>query len=451
MARTASLSGYLELLPAERIVELHLLDTLREVFEMHGFASVESRAVEPVEVLLQKGEIDKEVYGITRMQEAGAATVQHALHFDLTVPFARYVTENAGHLAFPFRRYQMQKVWRGERPQAGRFREFTQADIDIVGDGVLPLRCDVEIATVMARALEALRIGEITLRINNRKLAEGFYRAAGLPDPAAVLRAVDKLEKIGPDAVAEELKATAGATDEQARQALALAQIRTAETAGEASFGAQVRTLLGEAADHSLIEEGLSELTEVMEQLNRQLPGRAIADLSIARGLDYYTGTVVETLLHGHEDLGSICSGGRYESLATKGKRTFPGVGLSIGVTRLISRLLENGQVQAERSVPTAVYVTLASDEQWELAQDVAQHLRSRGISTEVALSAEKFGKQIKYADRRGIPFVWFTDEQGHHEVKDIRSGEQISADPATWSPPAGDLTPQIVRKTAES
>ncbi|GAA1804240.1 histidine--tRNA ligase [Nesterenkonia flava] len=444
MARSSSLSGFLELLPSERIVELHVLDTLREVFERHGFASIESRAVETVDTLLQKGEVDKEVYAVSRIHDdAGSSSeAKMALHFDLTVPFARYVVENAGHLAFPFRRYQIQKVWRGERPQEGRYREFTQADIDIVGDGALPFRCDVEIAVVMARALEALQIGDFTLRVNNRKLAEGFYRAIGLTDAAAVLRAVDKLEKIGEAGVVAELTAKAGATEQQAQKALALAGIRT----DDSSFAEQVRDLAEGAEDTELMEQGLAELAEVIDELRARVPGRAVADLSIARGLDYYTGTVIETVLSGHEQLGSICSGGRYESLASKGKRTFPGVGLSIGVTRLVSRLIGAELLTASRSVPTAVYVALRSDDQWGAAQDIADALRARGISAEVALSAEKFGKQIKYADRRGIPFVWFTDEEGRHEVKDIRSGEQAPADPQTWTPPAEDLTPTITR-----
>ncbi|GAA3056754.1 MULTISPECIES: histidine--tRNA ligase [Actinomycetes] len=438
MARTTSLSGFTEWLPDERLVELHVLDTLREVFERHGFVSIESRAVETVDTLLQKGEIDKEIYGVSRLQADEDAEARLALHFDLTVPFARYVVENAGHLSFPFRRYQIQKVWRGERPQEGRSREFTQADIDIVGDGSLPFRCDVELAVVMARALESLPIGDFRMRINNRKLSEGFYLAIGLEDTAAVLRAIDKLEKIGPEKVAAELAETAGATEEQAQKALALAQIRTEDL----SFVDQVRALGGE---HELLEAGLTELAEVMGELQRRVPGRAVADLSIARGLDYYTGTVYETVLVGHESLGSVCSGGRYESLASKGKRTFPGVGLSIGVTRLLSRLLAQGHLTASRSVPSVVYIALRTDEDWGSAQDVADTLRGRGINVEVALRAEKFGKQIRHADRRGIPFVWFTDEDGRHEVKDIRSGDQVSADPQTWTPPQEDLSPRVV------
>ncbi|MEZ2389587.1 histidine--tRNA ligase [bacterium RCC_150] len=444
MARTASLSGFPEWLPQERLVELHVLDTLRRIFELHGFSSIETRAVETVGQLLRKGEIDKEVYGLSRLQEDedSAATSGKsdksdpnalALHFDLTVPFARYVVENAGYLAFPFRRYQIQKVWRGERPQEGRAREFTQADIDVVGDGELPFRYDVEIALVIAEALSALPIPDFRLRINNRKLAEGFYRGIGLTDTAGVLRSIDKLEKVGADKVADLLKDELGATDKQAALALELAGIRTEDT----SFVTQVRAL-GVVDD--LLEEGLSELEQVIEAAVQRAPGKVVADLSIARGLDYYTGTVVETVLVGHEQLGSICSGGRYDALASKGNRKFPGVGLSIGVTRLVSRILSHELATASRAVPTAVLVALNNDDSWSAAQDVAAQLRSRGIATEVAAKAEKFGKQIKFADRRGIPFVWFTDDDGKHQVKDIRTGEQVDADPASWEPSADDL-----------
>ncbi|MFJ4262047.1 histidine--tRNA ligase [Paenarthrobacter nicotinovorans] len=444
MARTASLSGFPEWLPQERLVELHVLDTLRKTFELHGFSSIETRAVETVGQLLRKGEIDKEVYGLSRLQDDEGDSAKPigsdktdpnalALHFDLTVPFARYVVENAGYLAFPFRRYQIQKVWRGERPQEGRAREFTQADIDVVGDGELPFRYDVEIALVIAEALSALPIPDFRLRINNRKLAEGFYRGIGLTDTAGVLRSIDKLEKIGADKVAGLLKSELGATDEQAALALQLATIRTEDT----SFVEQVRAL---GVKDDLLEEGLSELQQVIEAAVQRAPGKVVADLSIARGLDYYTGTVVETVLVGHEQLGSICSGGRYDALASKGNRKFPGVGLSIGVTRLVSRILSQELASASRAVPTAVLVALNTDDSWSAAQDIAAQLRGRGIATEVAAKADKFGKQIKFADRRGIPFVWFTDDDGKHQVKDIRSGEQVDADPASWTPPEEDL-----------
>ena len=445
MARKASLSGFPEWLPQERLVELHVLDVLRRTFELHGFSNIETRAVETVGQLLRKGEIDKEVYALSRLQaEEGESSGkedpnQLALHFDLTVPFARYVVENAGHLSFPFRRYQIQKVWRGERPQEGRAREFTQADIDVVGDGALPFRYDVELALVIAEALGALPIPDFQIRVNNRKLAEGFYRGIGLDDTAGVLRSIDKLEKIGAARVAELLQEELGATAEQAAAALKLASIRAEDT----SFVEQVRSL---GVSNELLEEGLAELAEVISEASRRAPGRVLADLSIARGLDYYTGTVYETVLVGHESLGSICSGGRYDALASKGSRTFPGVGLSIGVTRLVMRILSQDFAQASRSVPTAVLMTLATDDSWSSAQDTAAQLRSRGISVEVAPKAEKFGKQIKYADRRGIPFVWFTAEDGSHEVKDIRSGEQVPADPELWTPPAEDLTVTVAQ-----
>ncbi|MDO4919467.1 histidine--tRNA ligase [Kocuria sp.] len=449
MARTTSLSGFPEWLPEERIVEQHVLDSLRRTFELHGFSSIETRAVETVEQLLRKGEIDKEVYGVSRLQQDEGEPSKEgalALHFDLTVPFARYVVENGGHLTFPFRRYQMQKVWRGERPQEGRAREFTQADIDVVGDGTLAFRYDVELALVMVEALSQLPIPPFVLRVNNRKLAEGFYRGIGLTDAPAVLREIDKLEKIGADAVAQNLQDHVGATAEQARAALALAAIRTEDT----SFVERVREL---GQSNELLEEGLAELAEVVGEAARRAPGRVVADLSIARGLDYYTGTVYETVLVGHEQLGSVCSGGRYESLASNGKKTYPGVGLSIGVTRLVTRILSQSMASVSRAVPSAVLVALNDDASWSAAQDVAAALRARGIATEVAATAQKFGKQIRYAERRGIPFVWFStaDEYGtvRHEVKDIRSGEQVPADPASWQPPAEDLHPTVVRADA--
>ena len=342
MARKASLSGFPEYLPAERLVENHVLDTLRKTFELHGFSSIETRSVETIEQLLRKGDIDKEVYSVSRLLDDNATKAKEklALHFDLTVPFARYVVENAGYLNFPFSRYQIQKVWRGERPQEGRAREFTQADIDVVGDGELPFRYDVTLALVVVDALSKLPIPDFKLRVNNRKLAEGFYLGLGLTDTAAVLRSIDKLEKIGADAVAQELQREVGASEEQAQAALELAQIRTEDS----SFVARVRELAERyKVEHELLERGVIELAEVIDEAARRAPGKVLADLSIARGLDYYTGTVYETVLVGHESLGSICSGGRYESLASNGKKTYPGVGLSIGVTRLVARILSQG------------------------------------------------------------------------------------------------------------
>ena len=428
------LSGFPELLPAERHVELHVLDHLRRVFELHGFASVETRAVETTATLLKKGEIDKEVYVLKRIhagEDEGDAGL--GLHYDLTVPFARYVLENAGHLEFPFRRYQIQRVWRGERPQQGRFREFTQADIDIVAQDELPFHFDVEVAQVMAEALGGLPVPHLTLQISNRKVLDGFYRGLGVAEPTAVMQVVDKLDKIPPEAVAAQL-ADLGLTEEQASSVLALAEISTPDT----SFVERVREL---GVSHELLDTGLAELAQVIGSVRSVDGVTVVADLRIARGLDYYTGTVFETRMEGYDQLGSICSGGRYDELASDGRHTYPGTGISLGVSRLLVPLLADG-LTSDRSVPSAVLVALVDEDSRDISDEVAARLRARGIPTEVAATAQRFGKQIRYAERRGIPFVWFPAES--HEVKDIRSGDQVPADPDEWNPPAEDLTPHI-------
>ena len=428
----ATLSGFPELTPSERVVEQHVLDHVRRTFELHGFAGIETRAVEPLESLLRKGETSKEVYVLSRLHDAPDATRdrQLALHFDLTVPFARYVLDHTGALAFPFKRYQIQKSWRGERPQEGRFREFTQADIDVVGQDSLPFQFEVDVALVMCEVLAGLPVGGFTMRVNNRKLCDGAYQAAGIVDREGTLRVIDKLAKIGPAGVTAELTAL-GLTEEQVDFALALASIRTRDT----SFVEQVRALAG---SNETLEEGLAEMAALIEGGDSR---HMMADLSIARGLDYYTGTVYEVTLDEREGLGAISAGGRYDSLVTDGKRTFPGVGLSLVITRLVGELLAGNE--ATRAVPTAVLVAVTSAESHAQSRRVAASLRARGIPTEVMASAEKFGKQIRYADRRGIPFVWFPETS---EVKDIRSGEQVLADPEAWTPPVGDLWPRVVQ-----
>jgi histidyl-tRNA synthetase len=456
MAKPTPLSGFPEWLPDGRIVEQHVLDTLRHTFELHGFTGIETRAVEPLDQLLRKGETSKEVYVLSRLQEEDGARQgsekQLGLHFDLTVPFARYVLENAGKLAFPLRRYQIQKVWRGERPQEGRFREFIQADIDVVGAGELPYHFEVEVPLVMAEALGAL--GEIGLPpvrilVNNRRVAEGFYRGIGLDDVEGVLRQIDKLDKIGPDRVSELLVTECGATEDQAKACLALASI----SGSDVGVIAEVRALAeSHGAVTELLETGLAELGALIAAASERAPGVVVADLKIARGLDYYTGSVYETVLVGHEQLGSVCSGGRYDTLASDGRNTYPGVGLSIGVSRLVSRLLSAELVEATRSVPSAVLVAVTSEEERAASDAVATALRARDIPVEVAPSAAKFGKQIKYADRRGIPFVWFPGSVGDDgavgdQVKDIRSGDQADADAATWEPPAEDRWPRVIPK----
>ncbi len=437
--RIAPLSGFPEYLPAERIVEQHVLDTVRRVFELHGFASIETRAVEPLEQMLRKGEIDKEVYVLRRLHaDAQEGDAGLGLHFDLTVPFARYVVQNAGHLEFPFRRHQIQKVWRGERPQEGRFREFVQADIDVVGRDALAFHHEVEVALVMAEVFRALPMPPAVILVNNRRLAEGFFLGAGASDPAAALRAIDKLAKIGPAKVRDLLIGEAGLSGSGAGACLALAQIRSADT----SFVEQVRAL---GVTHELLDQGLAELAAVVGAAAHRMPGAVVADLKIARGLDYYTGTVYETELVGHEDFGSICSGGRYDALASDGRTTYPGVGISLGVSRLLAALLGRGLVRATRSVPSAVLVAVDDEESRAGSAAIAAELRARGIPTEVAPKADRYGKQIRYADRRGIPFVWFPGADGDPgSVKDIRSGEQAQADPGSWRPPAEDLHPRV-------
>jgi len=444
MARPTPLSGFPEFTPAERIVEQHVLDTLRSTFESWGFASIETRAAEPTADLLRKGEIDKEVYLLRRLHadpdEEGGREL--GLHFDLTVPFARYVLERSGGLAFPFRRYQIQKVWRGERPQEGRYREFCQADIDVVGEGELAFHHDVEVAQVMVEALSRLPLPPLTLQLNNRRLIEGYYRGVGAEDVPAVMRAIDKIDKLPRTAVADLLTGTAGLSAAQSEACLRLTDI----SGTDAGFADEVAAL---GVSNPMRDPGLAELVAVVEG-TAPLAGPRVAvraDLRIARGLDYYTGTVYETRMAGLESLGSVCSGGRYESLASDGKVTYPGVGISFGVTRTLAPLLSRGLLTASRSVPSCVLVAVADESRRSESNAVAAVLRGRGIPVEVAPSAARFGKQIRHADRRGIPFVWFVQdgEDGiHHEVKDIRSGEQVGADPDLWQPSAADLRPQV-------
>ena len=437
MARPKPLSGFPEFLPAGRIIENRVLDVVRSTFELHGFAPIETRAVEPLEQLSRKGEIDKEIYVVRRLHAVDGEADELGLHFDLTVPFARYVLENSGHLAFPFRRYQIQKVWRGERPQEGRYREFTQADIDIVGQDQLAAHHDVEIPLVALDVFEKLHrdlgLPPVSLRVNNRKLLEGFYRGLGIADTAPVLQRVDKYDKIGPDAVRELLADELGLGAAEARACVGLAGIN----ATDESFVDAVQAL---GVTDDLLSVGLDELSALVRVARRSVPDRVVADLKIARGLDYYTGTVYETLLVGSEKLGSVASGGRYDSLASDGRVTFPGVGYSFGITRILAPLIGKGILTASRSVPSVVLVAVDNEEAREDAIAVAAAIRARGIAVEVAPKADKYGKQIRHAERRGIPFVWF----GADSVKDIRTGEQTSADPATWEPPVADRLPAV-------
>ena len=431
-------------------MEQRVIDTLRKVFELNGFIGIETRAVEPGSSLLKKGETSKEIYLLSRLQEVGQENDtpvedRLGLHFDLTVPLSRYVVEHANDLAFPFKRWQIQKVWRGERPQEGRFREFVQADIDVIGNGELPDHYEVELPLVMVSALEALRefgLPKATVHANNRKLSEGFYRGLGLNDIEGVLREIDKLDKIGADEVAKLLIGECGASEAQAAACLELANLTAANGAELAERFDALCAAHGIATDsdaYVLARQGLDTLAMIVDEAARIRPGSVIADLKIARGLDYYTGSVYETFLDGAASLGSICSGGRYDNLASQGNRKYPGVGLSIGLSRLVSYMLHTAGAKVSRISPAAVLVAVWNEEDRAASNEIANRLRARGIATDVAPTAAKLGKQIKYADKLGIPYVWFpadrSDPEAVDEVKNIVTGDQEPADAKSWEP----------------
>lgn len=432
VVRPTPISGFPEWSPQVRAVEQRWLDHIRAGFESFGFASVETPSVENLDVLMAKGETSQEVYTLHRLQADAKddSDARLGLHFDLTVPFARYVAQHFNELAFPFKRYQMQRVWRGERPQEGRFREFTQCDIDVINVDSVPLHFDAELPRIVHRVLSGLDLPAWTLNVNNRKVLQGFYEGLGIKDPIAVIRAVDKLHKIGDDGVRRILLAD-GLTDEQADACLALARVR-----GVGSGVAERVRGLGVSSE--LLDEGLEELSFVLEDLADLPEGSVVADLSIARGLDYYTGTVYEASFDDDPGYGSICAGGRYDDLAGQFiRRRLPGVGISIGLTRIFAKLVAEGRIGEGRACPTDVMVVVPGAERRREALLTGELLRGRGFNTEVFHSTAKVGKQIQYAAKKGIPFVWFPPfgEDGGHEVKDMGSGEQGPADPATWAP----------------
>jgi len=447
MAKISPLSGFPELLPAQRVVEREVIASLSRTFELHGFVNIETRVVEPLDRLAKGGEIDKEIYVLQRLAAEPDAKAELGLHFDLTVPFARYVLEHAGHLEFPFRRFQIQPAWRGERPQEGRYRQFTQADVDVVGRDELPFHHDVEVMSVMVDALGRLPIPPVSFQFNNRKLIQGFYRGLGITDVTEAIRVIDKLDKLPAADVAAQLVERVGATPEQAQRCLDLATIRVADT----SFVDAVRAL---GVSDELLDQGLDELAAVVEGCAAVAGDRVTveANLRIARGLDYYTGTVVEIFMSGYERLKSVGGGGRYDALASDGRTTYPGVGVSFGVSRTLIPLIADGVLEGSRPVPSVVLVAVNAEEQRAASAEVARALRAREIACEVAPSAAKFGKQIRFAERRGVPYVWFVqaDEDGssvRHQVKDLRTGEQVDAHPSTWTPPSNDLHPQVISK----
>ncbi len=430
--RPTPISGFPEWTPRVRSVELRWLDHIRRGFERYGFSSVETPSVEALDVLMSKGETSQEVYTLHRLQADADddSDARLGLHFDLTVPFARYVAQHFNDLVFPFKRYQIQRVWRGERPQEGRFREFTQCDIDVINVDRIPVHFDAELPRIVHEVLAGLDLPAWTLHINNRKVLQGFYEGLGVTDPLAVIRAVDKLHKIGADAVRDLLVGQVGLSPDQAAACLELAQIR----GDDASVVDEVAKL-GVAGE--TLSSGLDELGGVLDELSDLPPGSVVADLSIARGLDYYTGTVYEAVFDDDPGYGSICAGGRYENLAGQFiRRSLPGVGLSIGLTRIFAKLVAEGRITGGRFCPTDVLVVLPGDERRAAALEVAARLRERGFNTEVYHQAAKIGKQIQYASKKDIPFVWFPPfEDGRpHEVKNLATGEQVEADPASWN-----------------
>ncbi|NUR22406.1 histidine--tRNA ligase [Frateuria sp.] len=430
-ART--MPGVLELLPLDQIAFQRMLDTIRRNFECFGFLPVETPVIEYSDVLLTKtgGETERQVYFV---QSTGAlakeGTPELALRFDLTVPLARYVAEHEHDLNFPFRRYQMQRVYRGERAQRGRFREFYQCDIDVIGKDGLSIRYDAELPAVIYGVFRGLDIGAFTIQLNNRKLMRGYFESLGIADSEQqmlVLREVDKLDKRGADYVRDTLTGEAfGLSADVAAKILDFVQVRS--TSLDDAFARL--DALGSGPES--LEQGRAELKEVLGLIRDfGVPESHFAlNLSIARGLDYYTGTVYETTLNDHPQIGSICSGGRYENLASQyTKSKLPGVGISIGLTRLFWQLREAGLLGAARST-VDVLVTQMDPAQLPAYLAIASELRAAGIATEVVLESGKLARQFKYADRTGIRFALVLGEdelaKGVVTVKDLRRGDQF-------------------------
>ncbi len=442
-----AISGYPEWLPAVRRVEQQWLDHIRRVFESYGFCNIETPAVEELDVIAAKGEdVDKEIYVLERLQADpdDKKEARLALHFDQTVPLARYVGQHFNELVFPFKRYQMQKVWRGERPQSGRFREFYQCDIDVINVDHLPLSFDAEMPAIIYEVLSGLDIPEFQIRISNRKILVGFLHSVGIKDTSSirlVTNAVDKIGKIGIEAVLNQISAldlireypetslSNETMEERLTPFLHICQ-------KPLQAGADLYEILSLEKDidtsQDLVAEGIRELQFVMQQLSH-LPN-VVADLSIVRGLDYYTGTVYETVFVDDPGYGSICSGGRYDDLASSYiNKKLPGVGISIGFSRLFAKMVPT--LETTRVSPADVLVILNSEEDRDLSAQTAKTLRENGHKVELYHAPQKFSKQISYAEKKGIPYIWMPPyrDTSVHEVKNLATGDQVEADPKTW------------------
>ena len=417
-----TLSGFMELLPAQQQQLERMMDILRTTYSRYGFTPLDTPVIEASEVLLAKGggETEKQIY---RFQKGDADL---ALRFDLTVPLAKYVALHGNDLAFPFRRYQIGKVYRGERAQRGRFREFYQADIDIIGDGKLDITNEAEIPSIIYQTFTALGLTRFQIRVNNRKILNGFYAMLGLTDRSGdIMRTVDKLDKIGPHKVRACLMDDVGLTADQAEEIMRFISIT-------GSNDQVLSALEGYRSRHELFDQGLDELTTVTRYLAAfGVPEVNFAvDLTIARGLDYYTGTVYETTLLDYPEIGSVCSGGRYDNLAEYyTDRQLPGVGISIGLTRLFYVLGEHGLLNPSLPTAPADVLILPMTQDLTPAIQLATRLRGAGVRTQLYTEQKKFKAKMNYADKLGVPYVVFLGDDeiaaGLVACKDMTSGEQ--------------------------
>ncbi|MBQ0037726.1 MAG: histidine--tRNA ligase [Clostridiales bacterium] len=417
-----TLSGFMELLPAPQQQMERMMEILRSTYSRYGFTPLDTPVIEASEVLLAKGggDTEKQIY---RFQKGDADL---ALRFDLTVPLAKYVALHYNDLSFPFRRYQIGKVYRGERAQRGRFREFYQADIDVIGDGKLDITNEAEIPSIIYQTFTALGLRRFQIRVNNRKILNGFYAMQGLTEKSGdIMRTVDKLDKIGPDKVRVCLMDDCGLTDAQADEILKFIAI----TGSNSEVLSALEDYQGK---NEVFDQGLSELQTVVKYLAAfGVPEENFAvDLTIARGLDYYTGTVYETTLLDHPEIGSVCSGGRYDNLAEYyTDRQLPGVGISIGLTRLFYVLGEQGMLNSALPTSPADVLVLPMTSDLAPAIQLATDLRGAGVRTQLYTEAKKFKAKMSYADKLAIPYVIFLGDdeiaQGVVSCKDMTTGEQ--------------------------
>ena len=417
-----TLSGFMELLPARQAQFDRMVEILRRTYGLYGFTPLDTPLIEASEVLLAKGggETEKQLYRFMK------GDTDLSLRFDLTVPLAKYVAQNYGHLTFPFRRFQIGKVYRGERAQRGRFREFYQADIDIIGDGKLDITNEAEIPSIIYQTFTSLGLTRFQIRVNNRKILNGFYAMLGLTEQSGdIMRTVDKLDKIGAGKVRTCLTEDVGLTAEQADEIMRFISIT-------GSNRQVLDALAGYQGRHKLFDQGLEELNTVTRYLSAfGVPEENFAvDLTIARGLDYYTGTVYETTLLDHPEIGSVCSGGRYDNLAEYyTDRQLPGVGISIGLTRLFYVLGEQGLLNPQLPTAPADVLILPMTQDLTPAIRLATRLRSAGVRTQLYTEQKKFKAKMNYADKLGVPYVVFLGDDeiaaGQVACKDMTSGEQ--------------------------